>query len=208
MIKDTFTVMKKEFLELRTSIIHLLPMIVLILLPVVAIAMNVGGLRAPLIPKEMIVFLAPCILGGSIAYELTQNNIAHERRERTLDILLVSDISRYSIVIGKAMPGVIVGSILTISMNMVLCLNNDYRLITEISNLLLTPFLIYLIDQISILVSIMIKDEKAGVLAGFILMILICAPVVMLHNRFVSFTLAFFLVMILTVVSAKMLRSD
>lgn len=207
MIKDTFIIMKKEFLELKTSIIRLLPMSILVLLPLAVIAFDVGKLGPSLISKEMIVFLVPNILGGSIAYELTQNNIAHEKREKTLDILLVSDINKYSIVIGKIIPGVITGSIISFLGNFILCFNYDFRSITKIWNLILTPLLIYLINQISIFVSILIKDEKIGVFVGFLFMILSCTPIVMLKNRIFAFMISVLLVIILTVISAKLLKS-
>lgn len=204
MIKDIVIIAKKEFVELKIPIVRLLPMSVLVLLPLVAVAIHSGG--NPIISTEMIVYLLPSLLGGSIAYELTRNNIKQERREKTLDILLISEVNKLSIIFGKAIPGVIMGTLIAIIGNLLLCIDSEYQKTIKISNLIIIPIIIYLIIMISIMISILIKDEKTGTFMGIFLMILFCTPIVMIKNAVFSIILAVIVSIILTVISSKMLR--
>lgn len=156
--------------------------------------------------NQMIVYLLPSLLGGSIAYELTRNNIKQERREKTLDILLISEVNKLSIIFGKAIPGVIMGTLIAIIGNLLLCIDTEYQKTIKISNLIIIPIIIYLIIMISIMISILIKDEKTGTFMGIFLMILFCTPIVMIKNAVFSIILAVIVSIIQTVISSKMLR--
>lgn len=206
MIRDIIIVCKKEFLELKKPIIRLMPMSGLILLPLLVVAMQQGGGPDPLLPARMIVSVLPSILGGSIAYELVRGNIQQERREKTLEILLISDLNKYAIVIGKAIPGSVLGSIIALLGNLILGFNSEYRALISLANIVSLPFLIYVMNQASISASVLVKDEKSGTFLGVFLIVLLCIPIVLIQNAVICFLFILFMAFILTTFSTRLLR--
>lgn len=154
----------------------------------------------------MIVSVLPSILGGSIAYELVRGNIQQERREKTLEILLISDLNKYAIVIGKAIPGSVLGSIIALLGNLILGFNSEYRALISLANIVSLPFLIYVMNQASISASVLVKDEKSGTFLGVFLIVLLCIPIVLIQNAVICFLFILFMAFILTTFSTRLLR--
>lgn len=171
MIKDIVIISKKEFAELKRTILKLLPMSILVLLPLVMVATNQGTIGNPLVSQKIIVTIFPSLLGGGICYELIRNNILLERREKMLDILLISNISKMGIVIGKAIPGVIVGTMVSILGNLILIYNIDYRNYFNYVSIITMPFVLYLFSILNLTINLRTKDEKIASFVAIFIMV-------------------------------------
>ena len=109
-MSELFIVIRKEFWEWRYSLKKLAMLGVIFLFPLIAYksegtifvaASSVGG---------VVIILAAVV---STSY-ITSESILAEKKNKTMEFLLSTRLSHFSIVIGKIIPGLIIGSILAI----------------------------------------------------------------------------------------------
>lgn len=204
MFKDIIIIAQKEFAEQKRTIVKLLPMSILILLPLVLVATNSGTLGNPLVSQHIVVSIFPNLLGGGICYELIKNNILLERKSKMLDILLISDISKIGIVIGKVFPGVIVGSCISYAGSLILAWNVDYRVYFNIGGIITVPWVLYLFNVLNLILSLMMKDEKVASVVSILIMVLFCIPISMANTVWFSLLTVIIFDIFVTLISAKL----
>lgn len=204
LVYDVINISKKEFAEQKKSIMKMVPLMLLCTLP--AVAATLSNAYEILVPMWVVVRILPVLIGSSCAFELIKGNLTTERREQTLDILLISKVNPIALVISKVLPGVIIASALSYLNTSIFLWNTVYRQFFQWELLVIIPFIVYILSVFSSLISFLMKDDKAGNLYSILVMIIIAVPLVYVVN-IVSIVLCALLCVILTWIMAFCLRN-
>ncbi|SHH90699.1 hypothetical protein [Clostridium grantii] len=167
-MQDILTIIRKEFWQLEISKKRIFIVIIFILLPVVGISYNVfiTDERA-LLPINSIAIFLSILIAISLSSQLSLNTILDEKKTKTLESLLATNISKFAIIIGKVMPPVIIStaisilSLLLLKIYSLIILNqNNISINYSISLFYIIFILSYFSSCITVLMTILITDEK------------------------------------------------
>lgn len=207
-MKDILTVVKKEFWELRYSFKRLAILGVVFIFPFMAY--NAKGsifLSAPYVPLFMVLLTAV----GGIGH-ITSDSILSEKKSKTFEVLLSTRLSPLSLVIGKIIPGFIVGLFLALIILLILIVFKMIN-INEISFILVVNTLLFTFSAglIFYITTLCIPDEKVVQMSAVLVLILILGLLKILFmlnlNLYYAITtpVLLFINAILAVVAQKLL---
>lgn len=166
-MRDILTIVLKEIWELKYSIKKLYLLFILFLLPIIFIFDN----SRSFIPASLFPLVFVCIIAIGTSGQIAYNAILEEKRSKTLEVLLSTNMAPYSIIIGKIIPGTAIGYILSILAYIVISIvalfSETFGLLNVNRFLLIIPFFLsYFAGGISITVTIWVPDEKIAPLIG------------------------------------------
>jgi ABC-type Na+ efflux pump permease subunit len=178
MMQDIVTVMRKELWELRHSARHLYWLLALIALPIM---LRFDSDRS-LIPVAFFYAILPSLVAMAASAQIVFDSILGEKRAKTLEVLLSTNIPTVAIVVGKIVPAIGVGYVLSqISLLGLMALPfPDTPVITSSSAWLLLgfPLLIsYAASCTSVVAVALVPDEK---IAPTVAVLISVAPLVLL----------------------------
>lgn len=165
------------------------------------------------------IIIIPTFFGSLCGVQIVSDTIAKEKRENTLDIILASGISEYSIIIGKVLNGLFVAYLVAILMIMVLKFGfyfttSEFHYIFFYWYDFINPLVFgYLSLSASILAYLLLNDEKfapviAIVIVGLVLYSLIKLLNLMgIYNMGIVIILGVLLCFITTFLASKMLNN-
>ena len=109
-MEDVITVIRKEIWELRYSAKNLYWLLLVFVLPIVLPRMDTSR---SLVSITIIIALLPSIVAMALSGHIIFDSILGEKKAKTLEILLSTKMSKIAIVLGKAIPAIGVGYILS-----------------------------------------------------------------------------------------------
>ncbi|WP_249029591.1 LTA synthase family protein [Tannockella kyphosi] len=132
--------------------------------------------------------IIPTFFGSLCGVQIISDTIVKEKRENTLDIILSSGISEYSIIIGKVLNGLFVAYLVAILMINVLKFGfyfttNDFNYITFYWYDFINPLVFgYLSLSASIQAYLLLNDEKFAPVIAIVVVSLILYGLIKLLN--------------------------
>lgn len=167
MFNDILLITKKETLELAYSAKRLLVLLALLVIPIGFIVSNTPGV----LPFETAIYGLPLLLCIGGAGQISYDSILSEKRSKTLDILLSSGISKIALIVGKAVPPVVISYILGIMSVFIIEVGSKssvyvFDLKTFIILFILPAIVGYFVSCFSLVITILITDEKVSPMIG------------------------------------------
>jgi ABC-type Na+ efflux pump permease subunit len=170
-MKNIFIIVKKEFWELKYSLKRLAMLGFVFLLPFFAYKSEGSEfIKTSSIPGFVIILAAI----GCISH-LTAESILSEKKDKTMELLLSTRLSPLSLVVGKIIPGFIIGSFLAFIILIILVIINMMNL-NDLSLILIVNFLLFTFASglITYIITLFIPDEKVySLIAIFVLLLII-----------------------------------
>ncbi|WPC42768.1 hypothetical protein [Clostridium sp. JS66] len=174
-MSEILCIMQKEYWEIKSMgkkelimifIVSFLPLILLFKCP------------HSLLPKNTLAIFFPLVVSFVISGQLGFYSVLKEKKEKTLEVLLCSKVSIFSIVLGKILLPAIIGYVLSIFS--IVCLKFGLLFINpadrvEINDLvlLLSIIISYAGCSISMLSTLLFPDEKvAPIISGIFMFVL------------------------------------
>jgi len=200
-VEDVITVMRKEFWELRHSARHLYWLLAWIALPIILPRIATGRSLASI---TFIYAILPSLVAMASSGQIVFDSILGEKKAKTLEVLLSTNMSTVAIVVGKVVPAIGVGYILSqISLlGLIAFPIPDLPLVTSSTAWLLFgfPLLVsYAAACLSVVTTILVPDEK---FAPTVAILILVAPLVLLGR---ASNLAFSLASIGLIITAAVL---
>ena len=188
------SVSKKEFMEIKNSLIKVSGILLLSLLPVGGVGFNQGqnGTFSP--ERNM---LCTLVFAGLFSAIFLKEAITREKRQQTLEILLISKADLSCLIIGKILPVLAVSILFEVIQfsflyGILIYIGSGMTSLFTIQSLLMMPFIYYSMCIVVLISSIIVNDEKAsdviGVILSFAVGILLLLGVNFL-NAFVSWSI-------------------
>lgn len=201
-MRDILTIVLKEIWELKYSIKKLYLLFVLFLLPILFIFDNSRSLIPASLFPLVFVYIIAIGTSGQIAY----NTILGEKTSKTLEVLLSTNIAPYTIIIGKTIPGAVIGYILSVLAYIVIFIIASFSKTFQPLNinwfLLIIPFFLsYFAGGISIAVTIWVPDEKIAPLIGTLIIFSFLGILWYINSIFISNFIVFMFLIFLCVLT-------
>lgn len=178
-MEDVITVIRKEFWELRHSGKNLYWLLVVLVAPIIFPRMDASR---SLVPVTIIFALLPSLVALGSSGHIVFVSILGEKKAKTLEILLSTNMSTLAIVVGKIIPAIGVGYILSqISfLGFLIFPTLDQPLVNSSTAWLLFgfPLLVsYAAACLSMITTVLVPDEKT---APMVAVLITFAPLVLL----------------------------
>lgn len=180
-MRDVITVTRKEFWELKHSAKNLLWLLASVGLVAAGIAISGNGTRS-LVPVNFIYIGFPILIALQTSGQIVLDSLLSEKKTKTLEVLLSTNMPSMAIVMGKIIPAIVVAYLLSqVSLLGLLAFSIlDLQLVISSTAwvFFLAPLLAaYLASCVSIITVILIPDEKVAPTVGALILI---APLVLL----------------------------
>lgn len=178
------SVAKKEFKEIKNSLLKLLFVFSLPLASIGLIGLQEGNGGA--LSPELNV-LATLIFAGVFSAILLKDSITREKQQHTLEILLASKVNIKYIIVGKIVSVLIIAmffQFIEIGLLYVILAFKGSSLLAvfTIQSIVLMPFIYYIMSVIILAISIIINDDKVSDMIGIIASMFIGASLLYLAN--------------------------
>jgi ABC-type Na+ efflux pump permease subunit len=175
-MSDICTVIRKELSELKHSSRHLYWL--LTWLGVLAI-LKWGNHSRSLLPIASIYSLIPIFVALGVGGQIVFDSILGEKKAKTLEVLLSTRMSTSAIVIGKIVPAVGVGYVLSQLATLALILSSvTETTLAAIWLMVVVPILAaYIGSSMTIAMTILVPDEKVVPMIGTLILV---APLLVL----------------------------
>lgn len=195
-----FSVAKKEFKEIRNSLLKLL---FVFLLPLASIGLiglqeGIGGVLSPKLNV-----LAILIFAGLFSAILLKDSLTREKNQHTLEILLASKVNIKYIIMGKILPVLFIAILfqfVEIGFMYGLLAYKGSTLVSvfTIQSVLLMPFIYYAMNVIILIIGVIINDDKVSDMVSILLAMIVGASLLYLANLLAALTVwqMFFIVCI------------
>ncbi len=173
-MKDIKTVMLKEFWELRHSLRHLYWLVTWLGIPAL---IAFGDTNRSIIPVTVILAFFPSFTAMAVSGQTAFDSVLDEKKTKTLEVLLSTKIPTLAIVIGKIIPPMIIGYLLSLISAIFLILlpfaGVSFTITSDTVWLVFVyPLLVsYLASCISIVTTIIVPDEKVAPMIGVLIII-------------------------------------
>lgn len=169
-MSEILIIVKKEFWEWRYSLKRMAMLGVVFLFPIIAYQSEGSMFVAAPSVASVLVILSSI---GGVSF-VTSESLLSEKKSKTMEVLMSTRLSPFSIIIGKIIPGLIIGSILTLSILIIFFIMNLMS-ITEIGVILIINFLFFTLmaGLITFIVTLLVPDEKMFNMISIFVLILI-----------------------------------
>ena len=163
-LNNVFIILKKEFLELRNSILKVSFLIIFPLIITYLVGSNNGSTG---IFNETYTILFAQITYSIYFLNLIKDSMYRERSQNTLEILLTSNLSIYEIIFGKILlvvilTGALLSAVYLWLYSMLSSINSSYLELITINGYLFSLLIVMLTSSLTIILSILINDEKVS----------------------------------------------
>ena len=176
---DVVTVIRKEWWELRHSARRLYWLIGFIALPALLLW---GDSSRSLVPFDFLWAILPMMFAMSVSGQIVLDSVLGEKKAKTLEVLLSTNIPTLAIVVGKVIPAVGAGFVL--SQILLIGFTALFPIYATLANsstawlLFAGPLLVsYVASCLTIATTILVQDEK---LAPAVSLMIVLAPIVLL----------------------------
>lgn len=173
-MKDMITVARKEFWELKHSTKSLLWLLASVGLVAAVLVISGDGKRS-LVPIDYLYIGFPILIALQASAQIVFDSLLSEKKTKTLEVLLSTNISSMAIVMGKIIPAIIVAYLLSqISLLGLLMLSilDLQHVISSAFFFFLAPLLAaYLASCVVIITTIVIPDEKVAPTVSTLIMV-------------------------------------
>ena len=169
-MNEIFTIVKKEFWEWRYSLKRMAMLGVVFLFPIIAYK-----------PKGSIFLNASSVAGlalilaaiGGVSF-VTSESLLSEKKSKTMEVLMSTRLSPFAIIIGKIIPGLIMGLILSLSFLIIFFAMNKMSMM-DISVISIINFLLFtfMAGLITFIITLFVPDEKMFNMISIFVLILI-----------------------------------
>ena len=164
MFFDIQTIAHKEILEIRSSGMKLLTLL-LFLSPSIILVLSSG--EKSIFPINLSILIALFLTAVLSSGYITLDTIMGEKRSKMLDILLASGISKFSIIIGKAIPSCNISTMLTLLSLFIMKLGlSDAKFDVNILIIISLFLASYFSACTTVAFTILIGDEKLTPVVG------------------------------------------
>ncbi len=189
-MRDIFTIVLKEIWELKHSIKKSYLLFIAGLLPIIFAIIIFDDSRS-LISASLLPLFFVCVVAVGTGGQIALYAILGEKTSKTLEVLLSTGTAPYSIIVGKIIPGTIIGYILSVLAYIAMFIFTSFSKTFPLLNinwvLLIIPFfLAYFAGGISIAVTIWVPDEKIAPLIGTLIIFSFLGILYYLNNIFMS----------------------
>lgn len=193
-------VFKKELIELRhTSFKFLLIMILpFVSSGLVALQDGSGGLMSPTLN-----ILCSFLFSSFFSTILIRDSIVREKEESTLQMLLLSKLDMFNVIVGKIFLCVAVGTFFQFFQSILMYMLMNYSeskllYLFNIKVFMILPLISYIMGGVVLLISVLIDDKKTSEFVSMILALLIGSTIMIGYNFILNhsiFVIGFLLVL-------------
>ncbi|EPH95483.1 hypothetical protein D920_02426 [Enterococcus faecalis 13-SD-W-01] len=165
-----YVVAKKEFREIKNSLMKLL---IVFLLPLMSIGLiGFQGGSGGVLSSELNI-LSVLIFAGIFSAILLKDSLTREKNQRTLEVLLSSKINMKYIIIGKIVPVLLIAIFFQVieigfMYGILLYKGSDLVSVFTIQSILLMPVIYYIMDIIVLIITVIINDDKVSDIIGML----------------------------------------
>jgi len=198
-MRDILTIVLKEIWELKHSIKNFFLLFVAFLLLMIFVIITFDNSRS-LIPASLFPLFLVYMIAIGASGQIALYTILGEKTSKTLEVLLSTGIAPYAIIIGKIIPGTMVGYILSvlayIAMFIFASFSKTFPLLNINWFLLIIPFFLSCFaGGISIAVTIWVPDEKIAPLIATLIIFSFLGILWYINSIFISnFVIFMFLI--------------
>ena len=169
-MSEIFIIVKKEFWEWRYSLKRMAMLGFLFLFPIMAY--NSEGTM--FVDASSVAGVALILTAITSVSFLTSESLLSEKKSKTMEVLMATRLSSFSIIIGKIIPGLIMAQILSLFFLIIFFIMNKMS-ITDISVILIINFLFFTFTAglITFIITLLVPDEKMLNMISIFVLILI-----------------------------------
>ncbi len=180
-MRDVITVARKELWELRYSTKSLLWLLAGVGLVAVGLAMSGDGTRS-VVPLDYLYSGLPILIALGMGGQIVLDSLLGEKKTRTLEILLSTNMPSMAIVMGKVIPATFAAYLLSqlsvLGLLALSVLDLQHVIVSMAWVFFLAPLLLaYLASCVGIITTLLIPDEKFAPTVGVLILV---APFVLL----------------------------
>jgi ABC-type Na+ efflux pump permease subunit len=169
-MSEIFIIVRKEFWEWRYSLKRMAMLGVVFLFPIM-VYHSEGTMFVDASSVAGVALILTSI--GAVGF-LTSESLLSEKKSKTMEVLMSTRLSTFSIIIGKIIPGLIIGLILSLSFLIIFFIMNKMS-IMEISMISIINFLFFtfMAGLITFIITLLVPDEKMFNMISIFVLILI-----------------------------------